>query len=418
MHGSVKKVVLAYSGGLDTSVVVPWLRETYDCSVVTFTAYLGQDEELKGLREKAINSGAEKAYIEDLREELVNEYIFPVLKAGAVYENRYLLGTSLARPLTAKRQIEIAEEEKADAVAHGCTGKGNDQVRFELTYRALNPDIRVIAPWREWNIKSRKDALDYARKKKIPVSSSAEKSYSHDSNIWHRSTEGNELEDPWNEFRKSSFSITRDPERAPSTPRVINIEFEQGVPVALNGKYHSPVRLIEKLNEIAGEHGIGRVDMVENRLVGMKSRGIYETPAGTVLFIAHGELESLVLDRETMHFKQMISQKYAQLVYNGMWFTPLREALDSFINYTQRPVNGEVKLKLYRGNVMVLGRRSPDSLFKTEFATFENDDVYDHGHAEGFINLYGLPLKIRALKQEEQKNRQKNQQHVRVRSSE
>ena len=397
MQGKVKRVVLAYSGGLDTSVIVPWLKENYGCEIITFTANLGQDDELEGLEEKALASGADKVYIEDLRHTFLNEYVFPVLKAGAIYEGRYLLGTSFARPLVAKKQVEIAEIEGADAVAHGCTGKGNDQVRFELAYKALNPRLKVIAPWREWELKSREDEIAYAKDRDIPISSTLDRIYSHDSNIWHRSTEGGELEDPWQECKKDAYAYTKDPEEATDIPGVIEIEFQNGIPVGIDGENLPPVELLMHLNKLAGKHGVGRVDMVENRLVGMKSRGVYETPGGTVLFTAHRELESLVLDSDTLHFKQKIAHTYADLVYYGLWFTQLKEALDAFVNKTQEVVTGIVRLKLYKGNVIVLGRKSSYSLYREDYVTFGEDSVYDQKDAEGFINLFGLSLKIRAL---------------------
>ena len=393
---SVGKVVLAYSGGLDTSIIVPWLKENYGCQVITYTADLGQQDELEGLAEKAYASGADKVYIEDLKNRFVTDYAFPILKAGAIYEGRYLLGTSFARPLIAKRQIEIAEDENADAVAHGCTGKGNDQVRFELTYQAINPKIKVIAPWREWDLRSREDEIAYAQKHNIPIPES-NRSFSHDQNLWHRSTEGGLLEDPWNPAPDEAFILTADPEDAPEQPEIIKIDFAEGIPISLNGKKLRPVELLTTLNQIAGKHGIGRVDMVENRLVGMKSRGVYETPGGTILVFAHRELESLVLDGQTLHYKQKIGQDYAELVYYGLWFSPLKRALDAFIEKTQRVVTGSVRLKLYKGNLIVLGRSSPYSLYREDLATFEEDGVYDQTDARGFINLYGLPLKVNAL---------------------
>jgi argininosuccinate synthase len=393
----VKKVVLAYSGGLDTSIIIPWLKENYGCEVIAFAANLGQGEELDGLEEKALATGASKCIIEDLREEFVTQFIFPTLKAGAVYEGKYLLGTSFARPIIAKRQVEIAEREGADAVAHGCTGKGNDQVRFELTYKAFNPKLKVIAPWREWNIRSREDAIRYAREHNVPVRATLEKIYSNDRNLWHLSHEGGPLEDPWVEPPEDIYQLTVDPTQAPDEPEYVEIDFRQGVPVGINGKKYGPVELIEKLNQIAGRHGIGRVDIVENRLVGMKSRGVYETPGGTLLHVAHKDLESLVLDRDTMRMKEMLAPKYAELVYYGQWFTPLREALDAFVNATQRNVTGTVRLKLYKGSCWVVGRRSPYSLYREDFATFGEDDVYNQKDAEGFINLFGLPLKVRSL---------------------
>jgi argininosuccinate synthase len=397
MSKRVNKVVLAYSGGLDTSVIIPWLKENYGCKVIAFAADLGQGDELSGLEEKAIATGASKCYIENLQKAFVEDYIWPTLKAGAIYENSYLLGTSFARPIIAKRQVEIAEAEGADAVSHGCTGKGNDQVRFELTYKAFNPKLQVIAPWREWDIRSREDAIAYADERKIPITASKEKIYSNDRNIWHVSHEGGDLEDPWNEPKSIMFAMTKSPEEAPDKPQYIEIEFEQGIPVAIDGTRMESVQLIHALNKIGGDHGIGRADLVENRLVGMKSRGVYETPGGTILYKAHQELESLVLDRETLHFKEMLAPKYAELVYYGAWFTPLREALDAFVEKTQIHVSGTVKFKLYKGNIISAGKKSPYSLYREELATFGEEDVYDQSDAKGFINLYGLPLKVKSL---------------------
>ncbi len=394
---AVKKVVLAYSGGLDTSIIVPWLKENYGCEVVAFTADLGQGEELEGLEEKALASGASQFILKDLREEFAEEYLFRLLRSGAVYERKYLLGTSIARPLIAKYQVEIAHQVGADAVAHGATGKGNDQVRFELTYMALDPRLKVIAPWREWHIRSRLDALEYARAKGVPVTATEKTIYSRDSNLWHLSHEGGPLEDPWHEPDESVWLRTVSPLNAPDEPEYVEIEFESGTPVAVNGQRLSPAKLIEYLNALGSAHGIGRVDMVENRLVGMKSRGLYETPGGTILAVAHKELESLVLDHATMHFKDLVALKYAELVYQGLWFSPLREALDAFIDNTQGPVTGTVRLKLYKGNIIPAGRKSPFSLYREDFATFGYDDVYDQADAAGFIRLFGLPLKVRAL---------------------
>jgi argininosuccinate synthase len=393
----VEKVVLAYSGGLDTSIIVPWLKENYGCEVITFTADLGQGEELEGLEEKALASGASKAYIEDLRGEFITEYIFPTMMAGAIYERKYLLGTSFARPLTAKRQVEIAEMEGADAVSHGCTGKGNDQVRFELTYKALDPRLKVIAPWREWDIRSREDALRYAAEHNVPVAATEKSIYSRDRNIWHLSHEGGLLEDPWNEPEEGMYVLTVAPEEAPDEPQHIEIDFKEGVPKRLDGVAYGPVELVTKLNEIGGRHGIGRCDLVENRLVGMKSRGVYETPGGTILYIAHREVESVCLDRETLHYKELIAQRYAELVYYGQWFTPLREALDAFVAKTQETVTGTVRLKLYKSNCIVVSRKSPYSLYREDYASFGQMDVYNQQDAEGFINLFGLPLKVKAL---------------------
>ncbi len=393
----VKKVVLAYSGGLDTSIIVPWLKENYNCEVICFTADLGQGEELEGLEEKALKSGASKLIIKDLKDEFAEEYLFRLLRSGAVYERKYMLGTAIARPLIAKHQVEIAWQEGADAVAHGATGKGNDQVRFELTYMALDPRLKIIAPWREWEIRSREDAIRYARERGIPVTATERTIYSRDSNLWHLSHEGGPLEDPWLEPDEFVWLRTVSPLNAPDEPEYVEIEFESGTPVAVNGQRMKPAQLIEYLNTLGSKHGIGRVDMVENRLVGMKSRGLYETPGGTILMAAHKELESLVLDHATMQFKDLVALKYAELVYQGLWFTPLREALDAFIDNTQGPVTGTVRLKLYKGNVIPAGRQSPFSLYREDFATFGYEDVYDQSDAEGFIRLFGLPLKVRAL---------------------
>jgi argininosuccinate synthase len=397
MKGKVKKAVLAYSGGLDTSCIVPWLKENYGCEVITFTANLGQgDEELVGLEEKAVASGASKAYVVDLREEFLAEYAFPTVQAGAIYERTYLLGTSFARPVTAKYLVEVAEQEGADAVAHGCTGKGNDQVRFELTVKALNPLLKVIAPWREWSLRSREDALAYAQAHGVPVST-AKSEYSRDRNIWHMSHEGSILEDPWKEPQEGMFTVTVAPEAAPDQPAYITVHFDRGMPVAVDGQMLGAVALLTRLNELGAAHGVGRSDMVENRLVGMKSRGVYETPGGTILYTAHQGLESICLDRETLHYKDVVAQRYAELIYYGQWFTPLREALDAFVQKTQQTVTGTVRLKLYKGSCTVAGRKSPYSLYREDLATFGQDDVYDQADAEGFINLFGLPLKVRAL---------------------
>ncbi|MFP3896746.1 MAG: argininosuccinate synthase [Anaerolineales bacterium] len=397
MTKKVEKCVLAYSGGLDTSCIVPWLRENYGCEVICVTADLGQEEELSGLEEKALASGASKIYIEDLREEFVKDYIFPTLMAGAVYEREYLLGTSFARPLIARRMVEIANAEGADAVSHGCTGKGNDQVRFELTFKALNPRLRVIAPWREWDIRSREDALAYAEAHDIPVRQSKGSIYSRDRNLWHLSHEGGDLEDPWKEPREDMFVLTTSPQDAPDEPEYVELDFERGIPVALNGEEMKPVALVTALNEIGGRHGVGRVDMVENRLVGIKSRGVYETPGGTILYAGHSALETLVLDGETMHYKDLIAQRYAELVYNGRWFTPLREGLDALVQVLQRNVTGTARLKLYKGNCSLVGRKSDYGLYREDYATFGEDEVYDQADAEGFINLFGLSMKVRAL---------------------
>jgi argininosuccinate synthase len=393
----VKKVVLAYSGGLDTSIIVPWLIENYNCEVICYTADLGQGSELEGLEDKAIASGASKVIVDDLREEFLTDYIFPTLQAGAIYERKYLLGTSFARPLIAKRQVEVAEAEGADALAHGCTGKGNDQVRFEVTAMALNPTLKIIAPWREWDIRSREDALDYAKAHNIPVPHTPKSIYSRDANIWHISHEGGPLEDPWLTPEESMYLLSNSPEDAPDEPAEIEIEFESGVPVGLDGERLDPVTLVERLNAIGGEHAIGRIDFVENRLVGMKSHGVYETPGGTLLYKAHQELEAICLDKDTLHFKQMIGLRYAELVYDGKWFSTLREALDGFVMVTQRHVTGHVRLKLYKGNIIVQGRKSPYSLYREDYASFGMSDVYNQEDAEGFIHLWGLPLKVDAL---------------------
>ena len=393
----MNKVVLAYSGGLDTSIIIPWLKENYDCEVICMAADLGQGEELAPLNEKAIKSGASKIYIEDLKEEFVRDFAFPVLKSGCLYEGKYLLGTSFARPLIAKRLVEIAEKEGADYIAHGATGKGNDQVRFELTIKALNPDIKIIAPWRIWDIKSREDAVDYAEKRGIPVPVSKKRPYSMDRNIFHLSHEGADLENPWNEPLEDLYLICTHPEKAPDKPEYVEIDFVQGNPVAINGEKLAPLPLLEKANELAAKHGVGIIDMVENRLVGMKSRGVYETPGGTLLRAAHKELELLTLDRATQEYKALVGVKYAQLVYDGLWYTPLKEALDAFIDSTQKTVTGKVRMKLYKGQAWPAGAQSPYSLYSEEFATFGEDEVYNQKDAEGFINLFGLPLKVRAM---------------------
>jgi argininosuccinate synthase len=386
------KIVLAYSGGLDTSVAIAWLKETYNAEVIAFCADLGQGEDLEAIKEKALRTGASKVYIDDLREEFVRDYIFPMLRANAVYEGFYLMGTSIARPLIAKRQIEIAEAEGADAVAHGATGKGNDQVRFELTYYALKPDIKVIAPWRQWPFKSRVSLIDYARSKGIEVPVTKEKPYSMDRNIFHISYEGGILEDPWQEPPEDMFTMMIPPEKAPDRPTYIEIEYEEGNPVALNGERMSPYELLSRLNEIAGDNGIGRVDIVENRYVGIKSRGVYETPAGTVLHIAHRAIESITLDREVLHLRDSLIPRYAECIYYGYWFSPERQALQSLIDETQKNVTGTVRLKLYKGNCLVVGRKSPVSLYSMELATFEEEEVYDQKDAKGFIKLNALRL--------------------------
>ncbi|NLC17255.1 MAG: argininosuccinate synthase [Clostridiales bacterium] len=394
-----EKVVLAYSGGLDTSIIIPWLKENYDMEVIAMAADVGQGEELAPLKEKAIKTGASKIYIEDLKEEFVTDFIFPTLKAGAVYEKKYLLGTSFARPVIAKRLVEIARKEGAKAVAHGATGKGNDQVRFELTIKALAPDLKIIAPWRIWNIKSREDAIDYAKARDIPVPVTKENNYSMDRNLWHLSHEGQDLEDPANEPKESLLMVTKPLSQSADTPEYVEIEFEKGVPITVNGQKYPPHELIAALNEIGARHGVGVADMVENRLVGMKSRGVYETPGGSILYAAHNNLEEITLDRATMHFKEMAAIKFAELVYDGLWFTPLRESLSAFVDKTQETVTGKVRLKLYKGNIIPAGVASPYSLYDAEMATFSQDEVYNQKDAEGFINLFGLPLKVRAQKQ-------------------
>jgi argininosuccinate synthase len=392
-----KKVALAYSGGLDTSVIIPWLKENYGCEVVAVCGNIGQgDEELAGLREKALRTGASEVYIEDLREEFVTQYLWPLVRSGAVYEHKYLLGTSIARPLLAKKQVEIALKTGCDALAHGCTGKGNDQVRFEMAYKALAPHLRVIAPWREWEIRSREDALAYAARHNVPVTATATKIYSRDRNLWHISHEGGPLEDPANPAPDDVWMITRSPREAPDEPAEVTIGFEAGRPVSVNGERLSPVAIVETLNRIGGEHGVGRVDLVENRFVGMKSRGCYETPGGMLIVTAYRELEALTLDRNLMHYKQRLALDYAELVYNGFWFTPLREALDAFFEKAAESVTGEVTLRLFKGNVEPVSRRSPNSLYAVEIASFTMGAGYDQKDAEGFINLIGLPVRVRA----------------------
>lgn len=394
----IKKVVLAYSGGLDTSVIIPWLKKNYNnCEVIAVTADLGQGDELDPVHDKALKSGASKCYILDLKEEFIADYVWPVVKAGAVYEKKYLLGTSFARPLIAKRLVEIAEKEGADAVAHGATGKGNDQVRFELSVKALAPQLAIIAPWREWSIRSREDAIDFAEAHNIPIPVTKEHDYSMDRNMWHLSHEGSDLEDPWNAPKDALFIVTNTPETAPDKAEYVELEFEQGVPVAVNGKKMSPATIVENLNEIGIRNGVGICDMVENRLVGMKSRGVYETPGGSIIYYAHNELENLCLDRATMSYKQMVGIKYSELVYDGMWFSPLREALAAFVDETQKTVTGTVRLKLYKGNIISAGAKSPYSLYSQEYVTFGADEVYNQADASGFINLFGLPLTVRAL---------------------
>ncbi|MDR1452479.1 MAG: argininosuccinate synthase [Candidatus Margulisbacteria bacterium] len=396
----VKKVVLAYSGGLDTSIMIHWLKNNYGCEVVAYAADVGQGlRELDDLEQRAKAAGASKVYVLDLRQEFVEEYIWPTLKAGAVYESRYLLGTSFARPVIAKHQVAIAEKENADAVAHGATGKGNDQVRFELTFLALNPDLQIIAPWRDpkWTINSREEAIEYAEKHNIPLKITKKRIYSEDANIWHISHEGAELEDPWQEPADIVFSISNTLEKAPDKAEYIELEFAQGAPVALNGQKLPAVELLLKLNEIGGKHAIGQIDIVENRLIGMKSRGVYETPGGSILYAAHDDLEQLVLDKETYHLKQHLAHKYAELVYNGQWFTPARAALDAFVHKTQEKMDGTARLKLYKGNIASAGVKSPYSLYLENLASFTNSDLYDQKDAAGFIRCFGLPLKAAKL---------------------
>ena len=398
--GQIKKVVLAYSGGLDTSVIIPWIKEHYDgCEVIACCADIGQGEELAPVHDKALKSGASKVFICDLTEEFLTQYVWPTLKAGAVYEDKYLLGTSFARPIIAKKLVEIAKQEGADAIAHGATGKGNDQVRFELTVKALAPHIQLIAPWREWELDSRSSEIAYAKKHGIPVAED-NKTYSMDRNIWHLSHEGSDLEDPANEPKDSMFLIAKAPQDAPDKPEYVTIDFEKGEPVAVNGKKMGAVELLTTLNGIGARNGVGIVDICENRLVGMKSRGVYENPGGSILYYAHRELEYLCLDRATYHYKEGLAIRYGELVYDGMWFCQLREALSAFVDSTQETVTGEVRLKLYKGNIISAGSKSPYSLYSKEFVTFEHDDVYNQADATGFINLFGLPLKVRALMQE------------------
>ena len=399
MENKIKKVVLAYSGGLDTSIIIPWLKENYDnCEVIAVSGDVGQTTELDGLEEKALKTGASMLYIEDLKKEFIEDYIYPTMKAGAVYENKYLLGTSFARPIIAKRIVEIAKKEGADAICHGCTGKGNDQVRFELAIKAFAPEMPIIAPWRIWNLKSRDEEIDYAEAHNIPLKINRETNYSKDKNLWHLSHEGLDLEDPANEPDYDKIcELGVSPWKAPNKPSYVTIHFEKGIPTAIDGKKMSAVKLIEKLNKIGGKNGVGLVDMVENRLVGMKSRGVYETPGGTILYTAHELLESICLDKQTMHFKQHVAIKYGELVYDGLWFTPLREALDAFVNKTQECVTGDVRLKIYKGNVMNAGITSPNSLYSEDIATFGEDHCYDQKDSQGFINLFGLPIKVKAM---------------------
>ena len=396
----IKKVVLAYSGGLDTSIIIPWLKENYNnCEVIAVSGDVGQGTELDGLEEKAIKTGASKLYIEDLKEEFITDFIYPTMQAGAVYEGDYLLGTSFARPIIAKRIVEIALAEGADAICHGCTGKGNDQVRFELTIKAFAPEMAIIAPWREWDIKSRDEEIDYAEAHNIPLKINRETNYSKDKNLWHLSHEGMDLEDPANEplYNKPGFlEMGVSPEQAPDQPTYVTLHFEKGVPTMVDGKELKPVEMLEYLNKVGGENGVGLCDLVENRLVGMKSRGVYETPGGSILYRAHQVLETICLDRDTQHYKELIGHRYAELVYFGQWFTPLREALDGFVKETQKTVTGDVRLKIYKGNIINAGVTSPFSLYSEEIATFGEDEVYDQKDSAGFINLFGLPIAARA----------------------
>ena len=412
MSKKIKKVVLAYSGGLDTSVIIPWLKENYDnCEVIAVSVDVGQGTELDGLKEKAIKTGASKLYIEDLKEEFIQKYVYPTLQAGAVYENKYLLGTSFARPIIAKRIAEIAIKEKADALCHGATGKGNDQVRFELAFKSFAPDLEIIAPWRVWDIKSREQEIEYAESHNIPLKINRETNYSKDKNLWHLSHEGLDLENPANEpqYEKKNFlEMGVSPIQAPDKPKYITIGFEKGIPTTLDGKKLNGVEMVETLNKIGGKNGIGIVDIVENRLVGMKSRGIYETPGGTILYHAHEVLESITLDKETLRVKQHLAIKFADIVYNGQWFTPLREAMSAFFTETQKTVTGEVKLKLYKGNIINAGVKSPYSLHDEEVVTFGEDNVYNQADALGFINLFGLPVKVRANMEKKIKNKNKS----------
>ncbi len=405
----IKKVVLAYSGGLDTSIIIPWLKENYNnCEVIAVSGDVGQGTELDGLEEKAIKTGASKLYVADLKDEFVSDYIFPTIQAGAVYEKEYLLGTSFARPIIAKKLVEIAKAEGADAICHGCTGKGNDQVRFELAIKAFAPEMEIIAPWRIWNIKSREEEIEYAEAHNIPLKINRETNYSKDKNLWHLSHEGLDLEDPANEpqYNKPGFlEMGVSPEMAPDEDTYLTIHFEKGVPTAVNGKEMGGVELIEYLNEVGGKNGIGLNDLVENRLVGMKSRGVYENPAGAILYKAHDILETITLDRDTMHYKELVAHRFAELVYFGQWYTPLREALSAFVSNTQQTVTGDVKVKLYKGNIINAGVTSPYTLYSEDFATFDADDVYNQKDSAGFINLFGLPIKVKAILEAERNNK-------------
>ncbi|OWZ84821.1 argininosuccinate synthase [Natranaerobius trueperi] len=398
----INKVVLAYSGGLDTSVAIKWIQENYDCEVIAMIGDVGQQEDVEAIKKKAYNTGASKVYVENLQEEFVTDYIYPAIKANAMYEGKYLLGTAICRPLLGKKMVEIAQKEGADGIAHGCTGKGNDQVRFEMAVKALAPELKIIAPWREWDIKSREDAVEYAKYYNISVPVTKEKPYSIDRNLFHSSYEGGILEDPTYEPDEDMFIMTTSPEKAVDTPEYVEFEFENGIPTKINGEILEPIELMEKLNEIGGKHGVGRVDIVENRLLGMKSRGVYETPGGTLLYHAKKELEYLTLDKDTMHFKELVSSKYSELVYNGLWFSSLKKALDAFVDKTQQNLTGKVKLKLYKGNIEISERKAPYSLYREDLATFEEDEVYNQKDAEGFINIFGLTLTTEGMIQRNQ----------------
>lgn len=392
-----EKVILAYSGGLDTSVIMAWLKENTDFDIIAVCCNAGQKEDFEAIEKKALATGASKAYTLDIREEFITDFIWPTLKAGAIYEGQYMLGTSMARPLMAKKLVEVAEKENAFYIAHGCTGKGNDQVRFEVTIKALNPAIKIIAPWRQWDLHSREELIEYAKAHNIPISQTTKKIYSRDENIWHISHEGGELENPWNEHLDSIHVLSVPPEQAPDKPEYVEIDFEKGIPVAINGEKMDCISLLTKLNEMGSRNGVGTADIIENRLVGMKSRGVYETPGGTILFAAHTGLEQLILDRDTTQYKNIVAQKFSQLVYDGLWYTPLREAISAFVDSTQQLITGTVRMKLYKGSAVVTGRKAVYSLYNEEFATFSKDEVYNQSDAEGFINQFALPLKIRAI---------------------
>ena len=392
-----EKVILAYSGGLDTSVIMAWLKENTDFDIIAVCCNAGQKEDFEAIEKKALATGASKAYTLDIREEFITDFIWPTLKAGAIYEGQYMLGTSMARPLMAKKLVEVAEKENAFYIAHGCKGKGNDQVRYEVTIKALNPAIKIIAPWRQWDLHSREELIEYAKAHNIPISQTTKKIYSRDENIWHISHEGGELENPWNEHLDSIHVLSVPPEQAPDKPEYVEIDFEKGIPVAINGEKMDCISLLTKLNEMGSRNGVGTADIIENRLVGMKSRGVYETPGGTILFAAHTGLEQLILDRDTTQYKNIVAQKFSQLVYDGLWYTPLREAISAFVDSTQQLITGTVRMKLYKGSAVVTGRKAVYSLYNEEFATFSKDEVYNQSDAEGFINLFALPLKIRAI---------------------